>query len=86
MIDRKQIVIDSLGSKVTLKFHSREPESSIVDMLADFTRINYSVNVESFTIKTQTVTHYDINRRICDRCGSIKPASQSCGCFDNGAS
>lgn len=24
-------------------------------------------------------------RRTCERCGAVKPAGQSCGCFDNGS-
>ncbi len=23
-------------------------------------------------------------KRLCERCGAVKPIDQSCGCFDNG--
>lgn len=85
MINQNQIVSENLGSKVTLKFSSREPEYSIIAMLSDFTRINYSCNVESFTIKTQTVTRFDINKVVCPNCKAIRPVSLiHCECGDNG--
>jgi len=31
----------------------------------------------------RTLRNSKSRSQLCDRCGSIKPAGQSCGCFDN---
>ena len=59
MINRKDVTHDCPNTSVSLKFSTLESESAVLDMLTDFTRLNDSVTVESFTVTTKTIARYD---------------------------
>lgn len=43
----------------------------------------YRVLRDSMACDCAECTYLLAHRTVCTRCGSVKPAGQSCGCFDN---
>jgi hypothetical protein len=59
MINRKDVTFDCPVSIVSVKYSSYAPQNQIVDMLADFIRLDETAHVQAFTVKTVSVARYD---------------------------
>jgi hypothetical protein len=66
MIDRNQISTDYPVTTATIKINSLHTQEQIIDMLVDFTNVSPAINLESFVVKTVSVSRYNSRVRLSE--------------------